>query len=860
MEAPPSTRRAYYDFSSMDILIDDTRVDYFASLGLHMALGVNVRFEGQRNRLGRILAARVRIDDVAHDMEPGLLAKILRERPEFMAIDERDTEWIASPGGVVRSGSAFGSMRPDASVPDEPVVPEPRVPRRAATEPRPRPATRIPEPEPSGEAIDHAVLLMEALKSARLATYAKAFSNAGIDSLEYLKEHSIGQLQESFTRPHVGLKKSFVFSAMERKGLVAIGLIDDLSPPLLGSELLPFEARLEIERSETAARAAEAAAAALEETTRVRTAADAEAIRRTAAAKAAADVTVSASRGGLAGLVEAGAAWEAAMAVPDTPIARGASGHSAPARPLPGVSADTWDLADLPLCGSLFSGVSPSDITVEMVNAINKALTACLKSGSDSPKEVYSGSTDLDEAIDFLEAFLQVGVTQKRWTISELTPNGAPSVRLSKRHMVTLALTKAIAPPSTMVSVPPTGDTPGSDVANPTMMAMAGAILDASKGSMSEKDLKIADELGTSEARLNAVCADPSTRAKLAQLETVIQSTATADEKIQAWDKLVLADSKAKELLFSIYVRAPSGTSSLSNPHAHDVFRMFRVCQNGFKAAAARKLELVMPHDADPELLVECTFKGELGVTNDKFNLKAIIEPKAKGNTALLGSGSQGTTSTAKVTEENLVILMGKAMNVLSYAIRLIHCGDATSAEAITSVMASIYLGLERNGVANAVERILSPLFRSVEKSWKLFQASKAVAFPDLEKLWNEEKVKPHVALYLTISALPSLDIGVSSTSAGAAKVEPKEKISKADKEAKTAENKAKQAKATELAKTKKDLATANAKLLEMSDADDEGDGQPVSSAAKKRAKAKDAIAKKDAFIEKLQAEIAAAK
>ena len=45
-----------------------------------------------------------------------------------------------------------------------------------------------------------------------------------------------------------------------------------------------------------------------------------------------------------------------------------------------------------------------------------------------------------------------------------------------------------------------------------------------------------------------------------------------------------------------------------------------------------------------------------------------------------------------------------------------------------------------------------------------------------------------------------------------------------------------------------------------MSDADDEGDGQPVSSAAKKRAKAKEAIAKKDAFIKKLQAEIAAAK
>ena len=102
-------------------------------------------------------------------------------------------------------------MRPDASVPDEPVVPEPRVPRRAATEPRPRSATGFPEPEPSGEAIDHAVRLMEALKSARLATYAKAFSNAGIDSLEYLMEHSIGQLQESFTRPHVGLKKSFVF-------------------------------------------------------------------------------------------------------------------------------------------------------------------------------------------------------------------------------------------------------------------------------------------------------------------------------------------------------------------------------------------------------------------------------------------------------------------------------------------------------------------------------------------------------------------------------------------------------------------------------------------------------------------------
>ena len=87
MEAPPSTRRAYYDFSSMDILIDDTRVDYFASLGLHMALGDNVRFEGQRNRLGRILASRVQVDDVAYDIEPGLLAKVLREKPEFMAID-----------------------------------------------------------------------------------------------------------------------------------------------------------------------------------------------------------------------------------------------------------------------------------------------------------------------------------------------------------------------------------------------------------------------------------------------------------------------------------------------------------------------------------------------------------------------------------------------------------------------------------------------------------------------------------------------------------------------------------------------------------------------------------------------------
>ena len=168
------------------------------------AVGENVRFEGMRNRLGRILEARIVIEDADVDIDSAVAAAVAVGEPRvhsFMALDERATVWRASTPrfGVVGRGLTASWI--EASESDRTARPPPAaMPRpaawRPATDPRPRPTLAVP----FSDLIEtDAERLSDALKANRLATYAKAFENAGIDSIAYLVEHSVGQLQESLS-------------------------------------------------------------------------------------------------------------------------------------------------------------------------------------------------------------------------------------------------------------------------------------------------------------------------------------------------------------------------------------------------------------------------------------------------------------------------------------------------------------------------------------------------------------------------------------------------------------------------------------------------------------------------------------
>jgi len=863
MEVTPSARSRSYAFKSMDIDVDAKLAAYFASKGLPGRFGESVRFEGVRNRLGRILECSVVVGDVSVHIDTHVAAATLLEHRDFMALDERATAWRANTPGAVGRASFVATLEAASEpVPSPEVIPRPAE-RRAATDPRPLPTRSVPRfgvLDPGSDA-DR---LRSALKDNHLMMYEKAFANAGIDTIEYLVEHSTGQLQESLARPHV-FKKSFVFSLMERQSLIRLGLFDDLPLPAFpgartsatvdgmsdtgvaeaGVVAKAMDAAFVAGAAEAEARKAEAAAEA-----RLKRASEAEAAAEARKAKHVSDamraVAEAAGSSAPVGLVEVGAAYERAMAEaagrpaedgpvglpPVPPLSPPVSPPSVPgvAGRAPSGHADLFD--GLKMAATVFRGVPIDDLDTETVDKMCKSVRKAVDPAADPAADA---SSSLAEAIDVLDTYLTVGASRKLWSLSDLAPAGSPSMRSSKRHLLSVCVSASTGGALPTSEVEPKAS---ESMSSASLGLMAGALLDAGKGTMSASDLKIADELTASAARLNEVCADPKSRANLMALEKVMLSSESAEKKIEEWHRVVENDAKARPLLYSTFVRPPQGAQAMSNPHALEVVRCQRTVANAFRTACEDVLAAVLPHDADANMLVTCVFNGEL--SGEKFSLKAISEAKSKGATALLGSAAPSTSPAGKGRDNELVITLAQSMNSLSFAIQLIHRHDTTAPMALATVMSSVYTGLKRNGTAVAVERILDPLFRSYQKAWKLFQSSQATEFPVFQVIWDKEKVKAQICTYLMASVMPSL---VGSPAGEPGEPSPPGQGKRAQEKAK----KEAEAEKVKLAKLTKDLAEAKKELKAMSDADDD-DAEP-SKAAEKRARQKATREKKDAEL-----------
>jgi hypothetical protein len=163
-------------------------------------------------------------------------------------------------------------------------------------------------------------------------------------------------------------------------------------------------------------------------------------------------------------------------------------------------------------------------------------------------------------------------------------------------------------------------------------------------------------------------------------------------------------------------------------------------------------------------------------------------------------------------------------------------------------VLAEVLKGITRNSVANAVERVLAPLFREYERAWNRFQKSERTALPTLSTVWECEKAKPHVATYLALSAMPALVSAASGT------IAPKPPGTTAEPGAAATAAATLKAKNKEIGELKKALADVK---REVAGGKDDESGK--SSQAKKRERQKKEREEKETEIADLKAKLAAA-
>jgi hypothetical protein len=116
------------------------------------------------------------------------------------------------------------------------------------------------------------------------------------------------------------------------------------------------------------------------------------------------------------------------------------------------------------------------------------------------------------------------------------------------------------------------------------------------------------------------------------------------------------------------------------------------------------------------------------------------------GVTAASGEGAKTAG-----TRANLLVVLLKALPLMSYALSLLQPEDPTVAVTMMEVMAAVARGVAVRSVSEAVDGLLTPLMRAYSDAFDRFQKSATVALPILADVWAEEKKAPTVLAYLSL-------------------------------------------------------------------------------------------------------------
>lgn len=418
-------------------------------------------------------------------------------------------------------------------------------------------------------------------------------------------------------------------------------------------------------------------------------------------------------------------------------------------------------LEDAPFARALLGKTLPTlDATIGMCVLTSKASLV------DDPF-LLGKPTDVQTAVDLLDSLLKrASMVEDTFKIPSLV--AAPKKQnLCVKWLHEHALSAAAARASGGGSGGGGGATEGS-----AFPASHAALLDAAAPPTSQADIKIAEELAASRVRREAHVGDATSMAALAALEEVLVSDATSSTKLRAYAKTLNASETVAHLLYAAHVREPK-QGALSMPNAlatrHEVERM-RSVRAGVFAAARDRLVHMLPENADADVLIAAIFHGELAAKEGaKFTLRSLANPKQPPSWTGLASEANDSADSSKGQVSALIALQS-VMRPIIFAFTVLHPLDFMAHDTFAIVMAEVSKGLKRNGVASAVDRVLSPLFREYELAWTQFQKSARVAMPTLDVVWAKVRIMPSVAGYLAQSAMPPPAAAPATEDAKAAK------------------------------------------------------------------------------------------
>jgi hypothetical protein len=505
--------------------------------------------------------------------------------------------------------------------------------------------------------------LMDNLATHGLTGMAEGLRKAGVVSMTALRNHTVAELLESLQRR--GIRgKDYVFSSVERRTLIRMGM-EEGDPPPAGAPTAAPPVRPD-------------------------------------AAPAAADADL--------------AAWLHHKAGDPPPLTGGA-----PPPPPPGAASSV--LSGTPHAQAMLAR-AVSELEPQAVSRLTRQLARVFKL-EDAIMQPENGSAcTLEEAIDTLDALLDAG----KWSIADLR-QPEDGMRVVNRFVVKLCVQEQRA-----VDERKSRSTPVSDGEQQVNVAksLAGAVLEGVQGSTSSADHKAAAEISASEKRLKAVLLSASDISSLRSFAQHMQSDADPKAKMAAYEDMA-NNATIAELLKSSHVRAPKGAASVDSPHALGVVGDWREARAGILTAARDLLRRTLPVHADAMKLAEAVFSGKM--SSGDFSMKALSEPAKPAS--WLGKPTQETGSKDKKPTEKVLVTV---MTPIHLAFKYLQPQDKDMALTLAEINCEVAKGLERSGVAGAVDIIYAPLMRAYDEGYDAFQKSASAALPVMSKVWAEER------------------------------------------------------------------------------------------------------------------------
>ena len=335
---------------------------------------------------------------------------------------------------------------------------------------------------------------------------------------------------------------------------------------------------------------------------------------------------------------------------------------------------------------------------------------------------------DIDEAVAVLKAMLERGVKESLWTVEDLTPSkdGIAAAKATVVSLVVLASAAAVSQ-----GKDDTVEHGGSS------LQLAGDLLDAvNANNAHQASGKYAAERSASAERLKRVSSNPDAAKALEELASFSQGTASDQEKVAYYAKVVEQHSVIAELLKASHVENPKGKESVVLAGARCA-GYWRDARNGLHTAAEGLLKSSLPLDADGSVLAVSAFNGNM-LDDSGVNVKALgVVAKAK---VWLGSGakSQGVKAD-EVRAESLLTLL-TALNPIGRALTVMMPQDRSIEDVWGQIVAEICKVLRRATPQVAVDQMLVPVFKSYARAWDDFQKTPSKAMPSLAEIWQRER------------------------------------------------------------------------------------------------------------------------